>query len=228
VQTQPKTSLRLFVLGATGGIGRAIVDQGLSRGHSITAFVRSPEKMGPAREGLTVLSGDPRELVELRTAMPGHDVVLSALGPPGLGVTTILRDCAQSTVAAMEANGPRRLLIVSAAMLFRDHGFLPWFLRSTFLRNVAADSEAMERLVQASDVEWMVARPPRLTNGPLTQRYLVADGTLPRGGMSLARADVAHFLLDEAEQSRHAGKIVGMAADKRSTASARSAIEAAA
>jgi putative NADH-flavin reductase len=225
VQTQPKTSLRLFVLGATGGIGRAIVDQGLERGHSVTAFVRWPEKMGPARDGLTVLTGDPRQAGALRAAMPGHDAVLSSLGPPGLGATTVLRDCARSSVAAMEASKVHRLLIVSAAMLFRGHGFFPWFVRTTFLRNVAVDSEEMERVVETSSVEWTIARPPRLTNGPLTRRYQVADGTLPRGGMSLPRADVAHFLLDEAERGGHVGKIVGMAAGKRSAAEVGSRFE---
>jgi uncharacterized protein YbjT (DUF2867 family) len=44
------TSKRLLILGATGGIGRAMVDQTLQRGHTLTAFVRSPEKLG--RHGL--------------------------------------------------------------------------------------------------------------------------------------------------------------------------------
>src|SRR6266850_1746568 len=112
--------MRLFILGATGGTGRALLDQGLERGHQVTAFVRSPQKLGAPREALTVLRGDPRSVAELSAALPAHDAVLSALGPPGVGRTTILRECARSTVAAMQATGPRRLLVVSAAMLFRN------------------------------------------------------------------------------------------------------------
>jgi uncharacterized protein YbjT (DUF2867 family) len=55
----------LFVLGATGGTGRALVEQALWRGHRVTAFVRSPQKLGPAPEGLTVVRGDPRNTEEL-------------------------------------------------------------------------------------------------------------------------------------------------------------------
>src|SRR5205814_1674672 len=82
----------LFVLGATGGTGRALVEQALGRGHRVTAFVRSPEKLGPPREGLTVIRGDPRNADELRRALPDHEAVLSALGPPGIGPSTLVAD----------------------------------------------------------------------------------------------------------------------------------------
>src|SRR5438067_729863 len=66
--TSPRTSMRLFILGATGGTGRALIDQALERGHRVTAFVRSPQKLGGPREGVTVLQGDPRSVEELRGA----------------------------------------------------------------------------------------------------------------------------------------------------------------
>ncbi len=203
-------SLRLFVLGATGGTGRELVQQALERRHVVTAFVRSPQKLAP-REGLSVVPGDPRDVEQLRVAMAGHDAVLSALGPPGPARSTILRDCARSTVAAMEATQVRRLLIVSAAVLFEDAGVLATILRHTFLRNVAEDSLAMEQAVVASGLDWVIARPPRLTNGALTRRYVLADGHAPRGRLVVSRADVAHFLLEELERGEHRRQIVGMA-----------------
>jgi putative NADH-flavin reductase len=204
--------MRLLILGATGGTGRALVDQALERGHQVTAFVRSPNKLGAARESLSVLRGDPRSVAELGAALPDHDAVLSALGPPGLGRTTILRECARSTVAAMRTPaGPRRLLLVSAAVLFQGAGILTALLRRTMLRNVAEDVAEMERVVMGSGLDWTIARPPRLTNGPLTGHYRVGDGRLPRGSLTLSRADVAHFLLDELERGAHAHQIVGMA-----------------
>jgi len=41
----------LFVLGATGGTGRALVEQARQRGHLVTAFVRSPEKLDLSATG---------------------------------------------------------------------------------------------------------------------------------------------------------------------------------
>lgn len=206
-----RSKMRLFVLGATGGTGRSLVEQALWRGHSVTAFVRSPGKLAGPRQGLTVLKGDPRDADQLRAVLSGHDAVVSALGPPGPGRTSILRDCARSTVAAMQETQVRRLLVVSAAVLFPDAGLLATVLRHTFLRSVAKDSLEMERIVVASGLDWTIVRPPRLTHGPLTTHYSLADGHLPQGRLVVSRADVAHFLLAELEQNGHRGQIVGMA-----------------
>ena len=164
----PAPSRRLFVLGATGGTGRAIVEQARDRGHLVTAFVRSPEKLGRLHDGVKVIEGDPRDAHALRAALSDHDAVLSALGPRGMGPTTLVGDSARSTVAAMQATGVRRLLVVGVAVLFEHDGLLNAIARRTFLRYVARDSAEMERVVGASDLDWTVARPPRLTNGPRT------------------------------------------------------------
>ena len=215
MSAQNRKAMRLFVLGATGRVGRELVDQAIERGHLVTAFVRSPEKLAPERNGLTVRKGDARNLDELRAALSGHDAVLSALGPPGLGQTTILRDGARSTVAAMQAAGAHRLLIVSAAVLFESAGFVAWLLRKTLLRNVADDSAEMERVVMSSGLDWTIVRPPRLTNGRFTGYYSVEDDRLPAGGRAISRADVAHFLLGELEHGGHVRRVVGIASASR-------------
>ena len=209
--------MRLLILGATGGTGRALIRQARERGHEITAFVRSPQKLRALADRVTVRQGDPRSVAELRAALPGHDAVVSALGPPGPGRTTILRAGARSTVEAMQTGGPRRLIVVSAAVLFDDLGVLGWLLRRTLLTNVAEDSAEMERIVMASGLDWTIARPPRLTNGPLTGRYRVENEHLPdRSALaSISRADVAHFLLSELEHNTYTHHIVGIAGGKR-------------
>lgn len=208
--------MRLLLLGATGGTGLALLEQARARGHEVTAFVRSPHKLGAPRDGVDVRRGDPRSAAELRAVLPGHDAVVSTLGPPGPGRSTILGEGARSTVAAMQAVGPRRLLVVSAAVLFESAGILATILRRTLLRNVAADAAEMERTVVASGLDWTIARPPRLTNGPLTARYRVENGRLPGGSLaSISRADVAHFLVGELERGAHAREIVGMAGGRR-------------
>jgi putative NADH-flavin reductase len=204
-------AMRLFILGATGGTGRQLIGQALARGHQVTAFVRSPEKLGARQQGLSVQQGDPRDAAALNVALSGHDAVLSALGPPGPRRSTILRDSARSTVSAMQSAGIRRLLIVSAAILFEDMGVLAALLRRTLLMNVVAGSGEMEQIVTASNLEWTIVRPPRLTNAPPTGRYQVADNRFPSGKRTLSRADVAHFLLDELDRRAHLRQIVGIA-----------------
>lgn len=202
---------RVLVLGATGGNGRAFIEEALGHGHKVTALVRSPEKLGALRDRVMVRKGDPCSVAALTAALQDHHAVISSLGPPGLGRTTIIRDAARSTVSAMQAAGVRRLLIVSAAMLFEDAGVLAMILRRTVLHNAAEDCAAMEGIVRSSELDWSIVRPPRLTNGELTRHYMIESGHLPRGGRAVSRADVGHYLVDELERGTHVRQIVGMA-----------------
>ncbi len=218
--TSTKTSMRLFILGATGGIGRQLVDQALERGHRVTAFVRSPQKLGAARDGLTVIPGDVHNVDAMSRALTGHDAMLSALGPPGPARNTITSDSARATIAAMQSAGIDRLLVVGVAALFPDIGVFGHLLRNTLLRNIADDSAEMERIVKASSLDWTIVRPPRLTNGPRREHYGVADDRLPNGAggnATISRAEVAHFMLDEVEQPGHMRRVVGIAYTRRAS-----------
>jgi hypothetical protein len=58
----------------------------------------------------------------------------------------VLEDCAKSTIEAMRRSGMRRLLVVSAALLFPDLGLAAALLR-LILHNPMIDSKAMEEVV---------------------------------------------------------------------------------
>src|SRR5258706_6243181 len=210
--------MRLLIRGATGGTGRQLTSQAVEHGHRVTAFVRSPQKLGSLRDRVTVRQGDPRSVAELQAILPGHDAVVTTLAPTGSGRTTMLGAAAGSTVTAMQAAGLRRLVVVSVAVLFDDLGIAGRVLRRTLLRNVGDDALEMERIVIASALDWTIARPPRLTNGPLTRRYDVDNGHLPgRSGAfaSISPADVADFVLGELEHNAHVHQIVGLAGGQK-------------
>jgi len=209
IRTPAAKPMRLFVLGATGRTGRALLAQATERGHSVTAFERSPQKLTEVGGLIAARKGDPCKVEELRAALGGHDVVVSALGLPGFGESTVLSDAAGAAVGAMQAAGVRRLLVVPAGMLFEDSPAIASILRRTLLRHVAIDSARMERILESSGLDWTVVRPPRLTNGPLTGKYLAADGGMPVDSRrSMSRADLASFLLDELERPTHVRRIV--------------------
>src|SRR5437867_5609937 len=77
----PHSSMKVVVLGATGGTGLEIVRQAIEHGHSVTAFVRSPERLEPFRDRITVKQGDLLNSAELERVIKGHDAVLSGFGP---------------------------------------------------------------------------------------------------------------------------------------------------
>ena len=203
--------MKLFILGATGGIGRHLVELALEHQHAVTAYVRSPEKMTVEHEQLRAVQGDVFDAGEMAEAMRGHDAVLSAFGPTTILSSTLRRDFGRTLTAAMRKSGVRRVELVSAAFLFADIGRLGNFLKATLFRQMAPDMAAMEREVAQDDLDWTIVRPPRLTNAAARQAYRADDGDLPKGGFTISRADVAHFMIGEAEKPAHRQHIVGLA-----------------
>jgi putative NADH-flavin reductase len=205
-------TLRLFVLGATGHIGAQVVDIALARGHSVTAFVRSPGKITRKDPTLTVLEGSPLSADHLARALPGHDAVLSSLGPStreAFRRSTLMAECAASTVAAMRTARVDRLAIVSAAVLFPQGGLGFAFFR-WLLRHHARDLVAMETVVRATSLDWTIARPPRLVASD-GETYRHQPDALPADAWSMSYRAVGAFLVDCVEKHEHEHQIVGLA-----------------
>jgi putative NADH-flavin reductase len=69
--------MKIALIGATGFVGRALMEEALQRGHQVTAIVRRPEDTG-GREGLTMVKGDVMDTDALADLLKGNDVVISA------------------------------------------------------------------------------------------------------------------------------------------------------
>ena len=73
-------TLRVTVFGATGNIGRLVVDRLLAAGHTVTAYARNPAKLDVNHPNLTVVSGELDDIAAVARAVAGADAVISALG----------------------------------------------------------------------------------------------------------------------------------------------------
>jgi putative NADH-flavin reductase len=206
--------MRILVLGATGGTGMQIVRQTVARGHNVTAFVRSPGKLGSFSGLITVKQGNLLDSSALRAVAVGHDAVLSAFGPRvpiAPSETHLLRDFATVLSQALREAGVKRVILDSAAFLFKDALIPPAYLLGKLLfPTVVADATDMETIIRESDLEWTLLRPPKLTDGEHTGKYRVGEGHLPRFGFSISRANVADCFVRMLEDSSASRKIFGL------------------
>ncbi|MEU7408682.1 NAD(P)H-binding protein [Streptomyces sp. NPDC042638] len=209
--------MKLTVFGATGGIGRELVRQALDAGHEVTAVVRDPARLGLTGDRLEVVRSGLTDPQELRTAVRGRHAVLSGLGARSrkdAGVTTRLT---RTVLGAMEAEGTRRLLVVSAGPVgpaAEGEGALDRGMRtlvSAVLKDVYADLGEMEADLARSGTDWTSVRPPRLQDKPLTGRYRTVIGGFPPKGRFIARADVAHAMLSMIDAGETLKQGVGVA-----------------
>lgn len=206
--------MNLVVLGATGGIGLEIVRQAVARHHSVTAFVRRPDRLAAYQDCITVEQGDLLSSPQLKRAIQGHDAIVSAFGPRvpiAKADANLLRDFAAALTTAMGRASIRRLVLVSTAFLFRDSILPPAYLvGKLFFPGVVADASAMERTIAESGLDWTIVRPPQLTDGPFSGTYRTCVGHLPRFGFNISRANVADCLIKTVEDRGYVGKVLGI------------------
>lgn len=194
--------MNLTIFGASGKTGRHLLAQALAGGHTVTALVRSPARLRGRDARLKVIEGDVRDLAQVTAAVAGAEAVISVLGPssnrPELAVSAGI----DNLVTAMRQHEVRRLIQTAGAGV-RDprdrptpvHAFFGLLVR-VLTPNVLADMQQAVEKVRSSGLDWTVVRVPRLTDGPATGR-LRAGYVGQDIGPSLARADLAAFLLQQ-------------------------------
>jgi putative NADH-flavin reductase len=194
--------MKLLVLGATGATGLQILSQGLAQGHEVTAFVRDPARLALVGPRLHVATGTlPADAAALEAALRGQDAVICTLGVRNAFRSgSLIERAMQVLVPAMERAGVRRLLLVSANGVGETHRrspLLPRIMYRLLLSDIFADKAAGEARVRASSLEWTIAYPTRLTDGPRSGRYRAGESLELRCMPKIARADVADFVLSQ-------------------------------
>jgi hypothetical protein len=92
--------------------------------------------------------------------------------------------------------------------------YVSWLVKlflNSLLKDVYADKTNMEEIITRTDMLWTVVRPGRLLDKALTEKYRV-ENTLYKGINigGINRADVADFLVKQAEQQTELKKYVGL------------------
>lgn len=72
---------KVVIIGASGFVGSAILNEALNRGFHVTAVVRHPEKIKIENENLEVKRADVSSLDEVCEVCQGADAVISAFNP---------------------------------------------------------------------------------------------------------------------------------------------------
>jgi uncharacterized protein YbjT (DUF2867 family) len=167
--------MRLLVIGATGAIGSAVVRAALEDGHEVTAFVRSLDRLGDLRSRVRVVEGDLNDPASVAAAVPGHDAVISAVGSsPDRAQLDVPANGMRAVVDAMRAAGVRRLVgLAGGAVNVPGErkplgGRITTAIVSLLARNVVEAKQREFDVVQASDLDWTMVRPPNVVPGPAT------------------------------------------------------------
>ncbi len=192
--------MKIAVFGATGGTGRQVVLQALEQGHQVKALVRDPAKLDIKHDGLTIIQGDVLNQDKVAETLLDTEAIICSLGNTANNPEMIVSRGTEVILNTMQASTrPRRLIVVSSIGVGDSKNQIPFvfkMLTKTILRSAMQDKEAQEKLVQASNLDWIIVRPGGLTDNPATGNYRTGlDKNIMAGQVS--RADVAAFVLQQ-------------------------------
>jgi len=193
--------MKLLIIGSTGGTGRELVKQALEQGYEVTAFARTPSKLGISHHNLCIAQGDVTDQASVEAAVAGQDAVLCALGTRVIRKNTIQSEGTRNIIQAMQRTGVKRLVVETSLDLGDSRGQLGFLfahvIRATLLRNIFEDKELQERIVRESGLDWTIVRPAMLNDGPRTGKYRAGFSASDKIARKISRADVADFMLKQ-------------------------------
>ena len=203
--------MKIAIIGATGRVGQAIVDEALKRGHEVTAIARDPSKVKAAPH-LKAVKADVLEASSAATAVKGADAVISAYNP-GWTNPNIREDTTKGftgIIGGLKKAGVKRVLFVGGAgSLVEGGGRLvdkPDF-HPQWKPGALGAADALDLVRKEKDLDWTFLSPPVMLNdGERTGHYRHGKESPVRnekGESNITVPDLAHAILDEIEKPQH-------------------------
>jgi uncharacterized protein YbjT (DUF2867 family) len=207
--------MKILVVGASRGTGALCVKAALAKGHSVSAFSRTPAKLDVTHPALTKIAGDFHDAASVQSAVAGHDAVIICASPGTLGAIKETPDYfsrgTRYCIDAMKEHGGKRLVVLTAHGVGESKPAASWFQRTflidRLLKGFFRDHEVQERMTETSGLDFVIARPMRLTNGKAKGKYLRTP-ELTSMPATISRADLADFLVEACESTTLVGKRV--------------------
>lgn len=194
--------MKAIIFGATGKIGRHLIDQTLKQGHEVAVFVRSPKKLDHPSASLEVIQGDVLDEASVERAVKGRDIVLCALGMPLLNKDGLRARGTKNIVRAMGQTGVKRLVCLSAFGTGDSWDALPihykYLMAPVLMRYMYADHGRQEKHIKSSSLDWTIVRPAHFVDGEHTGQYRHGFGVGDEPvKLKISYADVADFMLKQ-------------------------------
>jgi putative NADH-flavin reductase len=204
----------IVLIGASGFVGSAILNEALDRGHKVTAVVRHSEKITIAHKDLIVKPGDVSSIDTVTEVCKSADAVISAYNP-GWTNPNIYEDTLKIYPIILEGvkrSGVERFLVVGGAgSLFiqpgkrlMDAGIIP----KSFLPAVRSlASFYLDILTKEKTIDWVFFSPAgNIAPGKRTGKFRLGKDDMifdPDGKSNISVEDYAVAMIDELEQPAH-------------------------
>lgn len=201
--------MKVAIIGATGFVGRRVVDEALARGLQVTAIARQKKDL-PDNVNLTVALGDVADGPWLAQQLAGHDVVISAYNPGWAEADLYEKTAkgAQQILAAVKQSAVKRLLYVGGAGSLEVAPGVELVDTPQFPENIRPGAQAVRDLRNAlkkeTQLDWTYLSPAALLEpGKRTGQFRLGTTQLLMKGdapANISVEDLAVAIIDEVEK----------------------------
>lgn len=211
----------IAIFGGSGATGKALIGHALEKGLSVRALARDARSIGAVPGRIEVLEGSLSSAGDVLSTLDGCGAAICVFGPRAPYVDVFCEAATANIVTAMRKLGIRRLVCQTGAMIgaYPANRTLPFQLMADLFKRrspqVASDREGQEDVVMRSGLAWTIVKPPRLSNGPASGKWFAGPDIRVGLFSSIARADLAQFLVAEALSAQHPGQTISSAASTR-------------
>jgi putative NADH-flavin reductase len=225
--------MNLIIFGATGLVGKQLVQQALFKKHHVKAFGRNvyttdflPAESGEAADNLQLVQGALFDEHEVYNAIKGCDAVLSSIGGAVDGTDKARTLGMKNIIKQMQKAGVKRIIAIgglgvlnaappagpggqgSANKMFMlvDKDDYPAEYKAVGLEHKKA-----YEMLNESGLDWTFVCPPNIINAGATGKY-ATNATFPplQNQYKINAGDLAMFMLNELEKHEYICQRVGI------------------
>ncbi len=204
----------VLLIGATGFVGSAVLNELVSRGHKVTAVARNIEKVAKS-ELLDVVKEDVANVDAIAKLADGKDAIISAYNPGWTNpdIATLISENYPKILSAAKKSGVKRLLIVGGAgtlfcapgLRVVDSGAIP----EEIMGGVRPLGDFyLNTLMNEKDIDWVFFSPAGVFDqqGKKTGNYRLGKDNLivdAEGNSHISVQDYADAMVNELEKPAH-------------------------
>ena len=204
----------VLLIGATGFVGSAVLNELVSRGHKVTAVARNVEKVEKS-ELVDVVKEDVANVDAIAKLAEGKDAIISAYNPGWTNpdIATLISENYPKILSAAKKSGVKRLLIVGGAgtlfcapgLRVVDSGAIP----EEIMGGVRPLGDFyLNTLMNENDIDWVFFSPAGVFDqqGKKTGNYRLGKDDLivdAEGNSHISVQDYADAMVNELEKPAH-------------------------
>lgn len=207
--------MNITIIGASAGVGLETVKRALERNHKVTTLSRTDIQISN-NGNLNKQIGSATNKNDLKKSIEDADAVIVALGTgKSMKPTTLYSDFTKLLVEIQKETNAQIPFIVLTGFGAGESGKYNGLIMKLFfkflLKDVYTDKTKMEEIITASKLKWEIVRPGLLKDKPMTEKYRVETKLFKGINIgSINRADVADFLVKQAENPTELSKYVSL------------------